>query len=584
MNNPPYAADDDPLHVFCRRLCKLHDEAGGPKIDALLKNRANGFPLRRSQIYDILSGRIEKTPPWDFVRAFVAECVAYAASHGSDLSVPADLAYWRREHTELTDRVRSRSRPGASAARDRKVVPDESRDSWITPNELPPDVSNFTGRVDELAALDERIRAYLESSTATVITAISGTAGAGKTALAVHWAHLHASKFPDGCLFQDLHGYDPDSPMSPAAALAAMLQRVEADEKSIPLELADSTAKYRTMLHHKRVLIILDNAKDAAQVRPLLPGSASCFVLVTSRDDLAGLVARDGAQRVEMDLLTGEAPPENGDPGYLDRARARRRVRVATAISGTLLLLVMLTALGFLVQHQSRRPPPAPPRAARSSARETTSPSGGTSAPTQNTREWDTLPLAPALGKLAFDSSFSGPVVGWPASSTNLAVNRYAEGGYVLHPLTRRRFDMVAAPSNVMTSVETVTATASLQSGQGIWGVWCRGTDSHATQSYQFWISHAGAVSIVTPQGQTPWVYLQGIDVTTPTTLLARCADANPGPVQLTLSVNGRQVLNQRVSGALLGPGFSGIEAAGFSDVAGPIAQIQFSRYAIYEG
>ena len=177
--------------------------------------------------------------------------------------------------------------------------------------------------------------------------------------------------------------------------------------------------------------------------------------------------------------------------------------------------------------------------------------------------------MAPALGKLAFDSSFSGPVAGWPASSTNLAVNRYAEGGYVLHPLTRRRFDMVAVPSNVMTSVETVTATASLQSGQGIWGVWCRGTDSHATQSYQFWTSHAGAVSIVTPQGQTPWVYLQGIDVTTPTTLLARCADANPGPVQLTLSVNGRQVLNQRVSGALPGPGFSGIEAAGFSDVAG---------------
>ena len=82
-----------------------------------------------------------------------------------------------------------------------------------------------------------------------------------------------------------------------------MLQRVEADEKSIPLKLADSTAKYRTMLHHSACFIILDNAKDAAQVRPLLPGSASCFVLVTSRDDLAGLVARDGAQRVEMDLL-----------------------------------------------------------------------------------------------------------------------------------------------------------------------------------------------------------------------------------------------------------------------------------------
>jgi serine/threonine protein kinase len=340
---------------------------------------------------------------------------------------------------------------------------------------------------------------------------------------------------------------------------------------------------------------------------------------------------------VAYHVLTGEAPPESGDPGYLTRARtrldsltdigpghtpktrrlitehvlvlldpdparraqvtptawadqlgrliiSRRRVRVAMATSGASLLLVVFATLGFLAQHQSGQPPASPSRTAGSSPRETSSPSGGASTPARNTRQWDTLPLAPALGKLAFASSFSGPATRWPATSTTQAVNRYAQGGYVLHPLTRSTFDVVTAPSNVMTSVETVTATASLQGGQGIWGVWCRGTDSRATQSYQFWISHAGSVSIVTPQGQTPWVYLQGIDVSTPTTLSAQCADANPGPVQLTLSVNGRQVLTQPVSGTLLGPGYSGIEAAGFSDVAGPIAQIRFTRYAIYEG
>lgn len=333
-------------------------------------------------------------------------------------------------------------------------------------------------------------------------------------------------------------------------------------------------------------------------------------------------------------VLTGETPPESSDPDYLSHARARldaaaslghghtpatrrlvtehvlvllhpdparrarvpppvwadqlarlvirrRRLRAAMATSGALVVLG-LAALGFLVQHQHGGPV-APPLPTKSSIRATSSPSSGTSTPAQNTVQWDTLSSAPALGTLAFASKFSKPVTGWPASHTKLAVNSYAGGGYLLHPLTRTAFDTVTAPSNVMTSIETVTATASLESGQGVWGIWCRGTDSHATESYQFWISHAGAVSIVTPQGQTPWVYLQGVDVTKPTTLTARCADANPGPVQLTLSVNGRQVVTQRVSANLLGPGFSGIEAAGFSDVAGPIAQVRFSRYAIYE-
>jgi hypothetical protein len=162
----------------------------------------------------------------------------------------------------------------------------------------------------------------------------------------------------------------------------------------------------------------------------------------------------------------------------------------------------VLTALGFVAQHPSGRPAVPPTRG-------TNSPSRGTSSPTRNTRQWDILPLAPAPGKLAFASSFSGPATGWPTRSTTLAVNRYAHDGYVLHPLTRNTFDMVAAPSNIMTSVETVTATASLQSGQGIWGGLVPRYRPAGNAELSVWISHAGAVSIVTPQGQTPWVYLR---------------------------------------------------------------------------
>jgi DNA-binding SARP family transcriptional activator/cytochrome c-type biogenesis protein CcmH/NrfG len=173
------------------------------------------------------------------------------------------------------------------------------------PRELPPDVPAFTGRAAGLAELDRLLlpRPVGAKTPAVVISAIAGTPGVGKTALAVHWAHLVADQFPDGQLYVNLRGYDPAQPVSPADALAGFLRSLGVPGQDIPPEADQRTARYRSLIADKQMLVILDNAGSAGQVRPLLPGSASCAVLVTSRDALAGLVARDGAARLDLDVL-----------------------------------------------------------------------------------------------------------------------------------------------------------------------------------------------------------------------------------------------------------------------------------------
>ncbi|MBO3748312.1 tetratricopeptide repeat protein [Streptosporangiaceae bacterium NEAU-GS5] len=176
----------------------------------------------------------------------------------------------------------------------RRAMPAETP----VPRQLPADVYGFTGRAGALAELDAI------SPTAV----ISGTAGVGKTALAVHWAHRAADRFPDGQLYLDLRGYDPERPVSPDDALAAFLRGLGVPAAEVPADLAERAARYRTALAGRHVLVVLDNAHGADQVRPLLPGAPGCLTLVTSRDDLAGLVAREGAHRIELGTLTpGEA-------------------------------------------------------------------------------------------------------------------------------------------------------------------------------------------------------------------------------------------------------------------------------------
>jgi DNA-binding SARP family transcriptional activator len=172
-----------------------------------------------------------------------------------------------------------------------------------TPRELPPTVTGFTGRPAELAALTRLLdRPGTPGAAAIVISAIGGTAGVGKTALAVHWAHQVADRFPDGQLYVNLRGYDPGQPMSAADALARFLRALGVPGPEIPPEEDERAARYR-MLAGRRMLVVLDNAGSASQVRPLLPGTPAAAVLVTSRDALAGLAARDGAVRLGLDVL-----------------------------------------------------------------------------------------------------------------------------------------------------------------------------------------------------------------------------------------------------------------------------------------
>jgi len=175
----------------------------------------------------------------------------------------------------------------------------------VVPRQLPAGVAHFTGRTAQLAELRAWLHEAAASDEAVRVLVIGGTAGAGKTALAVHWAHQSAAEFPDGQLYVNLRGFDPSgTPVGPEDALRWFLGAFGVTEEQIPDSIEAQAALYRSVLAGKRVLVILDNARGAAQVRPLLPGSQSCLALVTSRARLPGLAATEGARLVPLDVLT----------------------------------------------------------------------------------------------------------------------------------------------------------------------------------------------------------------------------------------------------------------------------------------
>ncbi len=175
----------------------------------------------------------------------------------------------------------------------------------LVPRQLPADVANFTGREEYLTELDELLESQLQTEQpAVVISAIAGVAGVGKTALALRWAHRIANRLPDGQLYVNLRGYAPTPPMVPTEALGILLRALGVPQAQIPLEQDEQAALYRSLLADRHTLVLLDNAAAADQVRPLLPGSSTCLVLVTSRDDLRGLTALHGAHRLVLDVLS----------------------------------------------------------------------------------------------------------------------------------------------------------------------------------------------------------------------------------------------------------------------------------------
>ncbi len=178
------------------------------------------------------------------------------------------------------------------------------------PAQLPPDLREFAGREEQLRTLDHLLNSTLDG-TGTAISAIAGMPGVGKTALAVHWAHRAADQFPDGQLYVNLRGFDSSgSPVTTGEAVRGFLQALHIPAKDIPARLDARVAMYRGLLAGRQVLIVLDNARDAEQVRPLLPGSAHCAVLVTSRDRLSGLVAAEGVAPMTLAPMSGEEARE----------------------------------------------------------------------------------------------------------------------------------------------------------------------------------------------------------------------------------------------------------------------------------
>jgi len=181
----------------------------------------------------------------------------------------------------------------------------------LVPAQLPPPVAAFAGRDAELARLDAIGDGQADEASGVTIAVITGTAGVGKTALAVNWAHRVAARFPGGQLYVDLRGFDPAGPaLDPGQALRRFFEALAVPPERIPAGLDDQVALYRSLLAGQRVLVLLDNARDAGQVRPLLPSSPGCLAIVTSRNHLAGLVAGHGAHPLGLDLLTPEGARE----------------------------------------------------------------------------------------------------------------------------------------------------------------------------------------------------------------------------------------------------------------------------------
>jgi tetratricopeptide (TPR) repeat protein len=183
-------------------------------------------------------------------------------------------------------------------------MPEPRRIQSDVPRQLPAATASFVGRTTELDALTELLKVSSRGRT-VVISAIGGTAGIGKSALAVCWAHQVADHFPDGQLYANLRGFDPTGPpVMPADVIRSFLDALNVRPERIPVSFDAQAGLYRSLLADRRLLVLLDNARDADQVRPLLPGSPRCMVVVTSRDRLTSLIIAEGAHPLSVDLLT----------------------------------------------------------------------------------------------------------------------------------------------------------------------------------------------------------------------------------------------------------------------------------------
>ncbi|MEU5696716.1 BTAD domain-containing putative transcriptional regulator [Actinosynnema sp. NPDC020468] len=299
------------------------------------------------------------------------ELTARAAAHPLDEHVAAQLVLalyragrqadaleqYRRLRVRLTEELGADPGPDLRRLHERILAADPALAAGpdpapVAPRQLPAAPALFTGRVAELAELD---RAVADPEVGTVvITAIGGAGGIGKTWLALTWAHRNLHRFPDGQLFVDLHGFSPDGrPTEPSDAVRGFLTALGVDPGALPADVDALAACYRGLVAGRRMLVVLDNAATAEQVVPLLPGSASCTVLVTGRTRPASLIDRHGARHLPLDLLT------TGEARALLAARlGDRRVAARHRVTDELIELCGRhpLALAIIARHAATRP------------------------------------------------------------------------------------------------------------------------------------------------------------------------------------------------------------------------------------
>jgi tetratricopeptide (TPR) repeat protein len=319
------AGSGGPVAGFCSDLRRLRARSGIP-VAAL----AAQLNVSRQHLYAVLGGQVKRPPDWDtMVRPLVEACTA---------GDPAAVAAWRRRHGVMTAAWEQLSRASGTVLAAGAMVAGVR-------SSLPPDTAAFTGREAELELIAAAVAQAAQAGRGiTGVRAITGMPGAGKTALAIHAAHLLAAQFPDRQLFADLHGHTPGrAPVTPLDGLAGLLAAVGVEPRCVPPDADGRSAMWRDRMAGQRALVVLDNAASSEQVAPLLPGTAGCLVLVTSRrhlGDLPGAVVP-----VQLDVL----PDDEAVRMFIrlaPRAAAEEPAAVAelTQLGGSLPLAVSLLA------------------------------------------------------------------------------------------------------------------------------------------------------------------------------------------------------------------------------------------------
>ncbi|MFC4607871.1 NB-ARC domain-containing protein [Streptomyces maoxianensis] len=312
-----------------RRLQKLGGQtkaANGDEVDA----------LPRSTVSTVLRG--DKLPRSEFVSAFVTACLVYGGQPPEQVAVATEswLARWRALYA-------AGGREGAEGETPQGDPVAEAPKAGSVPRHLPLDVRFLAGRGAELKAAEELVRRQPGGS----VLLLSGPAGVGKSAFAIRWAHHLIEDFPDGQLYVDLRG--AQGPLDSEHALGVLLGGLGVQEGDCPADPRRRVERYRSLIANRRMLIVLDNACDTEQVRPLLATGEHCRTVVTSRNRMSGLVAREAAQRLVLDVLSAEAActvlRAVIDEEYLVGARAE--LEELAELCGYLPLVLRLAAVKF---------------------------------------------------------------------------------------------------------------------------------------------------------------------------------------------------------------------------------------------